>query len=64
MKDANFGGAFSSRRASVRLFRCCGKPAPREGDGVARDFRFHTGEIMPELGMHMRRSMSNPACLC
>ncbi len=24
-------------------------PAPREGSWVARDFRFHTGETVPEL---------------
>jgi len=24
-------------------------PAPRDGQWVARDFRFHTGEVMPEL---------------
>src|SRR3712207_4255933 len=24
-------------------------PAPQGGDWVARDFRFHSGEIMPEL---------------
>jgi homoserine O-acetyltransferase len=27
-------------------------PAPKEGDWVARDFRFHTGEVMPELRIH------------
>jgi homoserine O-acetyltransferase len=27
-------------------------PAPKEGDWIARDFRFHTGEIMPELRLH------------
>ena len=27
-------------------------PAPQEGDWVARDFRFHTGEVMPELRLH------------
>ncbi len=27
-------------------------PAPKEGAWVARDFRFHTGEVMPELRMH------------
>lgn len=27
-------------------------PAPREGDWVARDFRFHTGEVLPELRLH------------
>src|SRR6202022_5067542 len=27
-------------------------PAPREGDFIAKDFKFHTGEIMPELKLH------------
>ncbi|MBV9565793.1 MAG: alpha/beta fold hydrolase [Bradyrhizobium sp.] len=27
-------------------------PAPREGDWIAKDFRFHTGETMPELKLH------------
>jgi homoserine O-acetyltransferase len=27
-------------------------PAPMEGDWVARDFRFHTGEITPQLRLH------------
>ena len=27
-------------------------PAPNEGDWIARDFRFHTGEVMPELRVH------------
>src|SRR5947209_7895488 len=27
-------------------------PAPKEGDFVARDFKFHTGETMPELRLH------------
>src|SRR5262249_42632391 len=27
-------------------------PAPKEGDFVAREFRFHTGEVMPELRLH------------
>jgi homoserine O-acetyltransferase/O-succinyltransferase len=26
--------------------------APKQGDWVARDFRFHTGEVMPELRLH------------
>jgi homoserine O-acetyltransferase len=29
-------------------------PAPKEGDWIARDFRFHTGEVMPELRLHYR----------
>src|SRR5262249_37610258 len=27
-------------------------PAPKQGDWIARDFRFHTGEVMPELKLH------------
>ena len=29
-------------------------PAPKEGDWIARDFRFHTGEVMPELRIHYK----------
>jgi homoserine O-acetyltransferase len=29
-------------------------PAPKEGTWTARDFRFHTGEVMPELRLHYR----------
>ena len=27
-------------------------PAPKQGDWVAKDFKFHTGETMPELRLH------------
>ena len=27
-------------------------PAPAEGTWVVRDFRFHTGEVLPELRLH------------
>src|SRR6202048_1408080 len=27
-------------------------PAPKEDDWVVRDFRFHTGDILPELRLH------------
>ena len=27
-------------------------PAPKEGDFIARDFKFHTGEVMRELRLH------------
>ena len=27
-------------------------PAPKEGHWVVRDFRFHTGEVLPELRLH------------
>ena len=29
-------------------------PPPKEGTFVARDFRFHTGEVMPELRLAPR----------
>ena len=27
-------------------------PTPRQGEWVARDFKFHTGEVLPELKLH------------
>ena len=27
-------------------------PTPKEADWIARDFKFHTGEVMPELRLH------------
>jgi len=40
-------------------------PKPQEGDWIARDFRFHTGEVMPELKLHYRTigDPKNPAVL-
>jgi homoserine O-acetyltransferase len=32
--------------------RAADYPAPKEADWVARDFKFHTGEVMPELKLH------------
>jgi homoserine O-acetyltransferase len=29
-----------------------GYPAPKEGTWVVRDFKFHTGEVLPELKLH------------
>jgi len=29
-------------------------PAPREGTWIARDFKLHTGEVMPQLQLHYR----------
>jgi homoserine O-acetyltransferase len=29
-------------------------PAPKEGSWVVRDFKFHTGEVLPELRLHYR----------
>lgn len=27
-------------------------PAPKQGDWIAKDFKFHTGEVLPELRLH------------
>ena len=27
-------------------------PAPKQADWIAREFKFHTGEVMPELRVH------------
>jgi homoserine O-acetyltransferase/O-succinyltransferase len=32
--------------------RAADYPAPTEGDWIARNFKFHTGEVMPELRLH------------
>ncbi|MBV8030502.1 MAG: alpha/beta fold hydrolase [Betaproteobacteria bacterium] len=32
--------------------RAADYPAPREGDFIVRDFRFHAGEVLPELRLH------------
>jgi homoserine O-acetyltransferase len=29
-----------------------GYPAPKEGDWIAKDFRFHADEVIPELRVH------------
>ncbi len=35
-------------------------PTPKEADWTARDFRFHTGDVMPELRIHYR-TIGNPS---
>ena len=38
--------------ASAKSGLAQGYPAPKESDWIAKDFRFHTGEVMPELRIH------------
>ncbi len=35
-------------------------PEPKQGDWVAKDFKFHTGEVMPELRLHYT-TVGNPS---
>jgi homoserine O-acetyltransferase/O-succinyltransferase len=46
---AIFGLAMISLAANAADY-----PAAKEGDWVARDFRFHTGEVLPEVRLHYR----------
>src|SRR5215831_21156469 len=32
--------------------RAADAPQPQQGDWVVKDFRFHTGEVLPELKLH------------
>lgn len=34
-------------------------PAPKQGEWIAKDFKFHTGEVMPELKLHYT-TVGNP----
>ena len=34
--------------------RAADAPQPQQGDWVVKDFRFHTGEVLPELRLHYR----------
>ncbi len=29
-------------------------PAPQDGEWIAKDFKFHSGEVMPELRLHYK----------
>ena len=40
--------------------RAADYPAPKEGDWIARDFHFHTGETIPELRLHYT-TIGNPS---
>jgi homoserine O-acetyltransferase len=38
----------------VAAFAAADYLVPKEGTFVAKDFRFHTGEVLPELRLHYR----------
>jgi homoserine O-acetyltransferase len=37
---------------AAHLSRAADGPAPKDGDWTVKDFRFHTGEVLPELRLH------------
>jgi homoserine O-acetyltransferase len=52
MKKLRLAFAVAASIASAVSAAAQGYPTPKEGDWVARDFRFHTGEVAPELRIH------------
>jgi homoserine O-acetyltransferase/O-succinyltransferase len=50
----NFSRAALSVAFAMTSFAALGAdyPAPKQGDWIAKDFKFHTGETMPELRLH------------
>jgi homoserine O-acetyltransferase len=52
MKKLRLAFAVAATIASAVSAAAQGYPTPKEGDWVARDFRFHTGEVTPELRVH------------
>jgi homoserine O-acetyltransferase/O-succinyltransferase len=47
-----FTAMVASLLALVSLAAAADHPAPKQGQWVARDFKYHTGEVMPELRLH------------
>jgi homoserine O-acetyltransferase/O-succinyltransferase len=52
MKKLRLAFAIAATIASAVSAAAQGYPTPKEGDWLARDFRFHTGEVAPELRIH------------
>jgi homoserine O-acetyltransferase/O-succinyltransferase len=52
MKKLRLAFAVAATIASAVSAAAQGYSPPNEGDWVARDFRFHTGEVAPELRIH------------
>jgi homoserine O-acetyltransferase len=53
MRKLFFAFAFAvAALASAVGAKAQNHPAPKESDWVAPDFRFHTGEVLPELRIH------------
>jgi homoserine O-acetyltransferase/O-succinyltransferase len=59
MNPIRIAGALAFALTSA-LASAADYPAAKEGQWIARDFRFHTGEVMPELRLHYR-TVGNPS---
>lgn len=54
MRNAIFAAATSTAVLLANASIAADYPAAKEGDWVAQDFKFHTGEVMPEVRLHYR----------
>src|ERR1700675_4662022 len=54
MRKATFAVAASTAVLLSNAGIAADYPAAKEGDWVARDFKFHTGEVLPEVRLHYR----------
>jgi homoserine O-acetyltransferase len=45
-------GTLTSVIAAVTALAAADYPTPKEADWIAHDFKFHSGEVMPELRLH------------
>ncbi len=56
MKIASLSRAALAAVLSLAAFAAAAAeyPAPKEGTYVAKDFKFHTGEVLPEVRLHYR----------
>ena len=50
----------AARRWPLFSAQAADHPAPKEGEAVIEDFRFHTGDVMPRLNVHYR-TIGDPA---
>ena len=57
---AGWRSALAALLASIGLAASAAAATPTEADWVARDFRFHTGEVLPALKLHYT-TLGNPA---
>jgi hypothetical protein len=67
MRKATFALAVSTAVLLSRAGIAADYPAAKEGDWVARDFKFHTGELMaevraPEVGASTQRRFFQRPC--
>src|SRR5579859_281006 len=54
MRTATIVVAASAAALIVNAGIAAEYPAAKEGDWIARDFKFHTGDVMPEVRLHYR----------